>query len=166
MKKGILFTLLAAFFLSATPLMAQKEAGVKWTRIYNSDGRRVDIPEGWASEETERNGVKQLIVVNPNKTVYMAMFFFEGEATAGERMGMMVNHNNIDVVESATETFGSLKVMTKKGKMNYNGNKFKVLLATADGAGNRFNVVGALWGPDEAFQKHKDKFEFFFGSLD
>jgi hypothetical protein len=146
--------------------MAQKDAGVKWTRIYTEEGRRLDVPENWTSEESVRNGVRQVLVVNPNQTVFMCMFFFQGTQTAGERMQMMVSHNNIDVVESSTETFGSLKVMSKKGKMTYNKNKFKVLLATADGAGNKFNVVGAIWGPGEAFQKHKDKFEVFFTSLD
>ena len=168
MRTLTLNVLLAALIFSALPSFAQKKGGggLKWTRVYTSEGRRLEVPETWTTQESERNGVKQLLAINPNKTIYMCMFFFQGEQTAGERMGMMVNHNNIDVVESATETFGSLKVMSKKGKMNYNGKKFKVLLATADGAGNRFNVVGAFWGPDEAFKKHKDKFETFFTSLD
>jgi len=151
--------------------MAQQQksasgGGIKWTRVYTSEGRRLDVPEGWTAEETTRDGVLQLLVVNPNQTVFMAMFFFEGSDTAGERMQMMVSHNNIDVVESSTDTYGSLKVMSKKGKMTYNKVTYKVLLATSDGAGGRWNVVGALWGPDDAFQKHKDKFEIFFSSLD
>jgi len=173
MKRSKVLLLMAAFTLFTFSALAQKDAdakqkdaGVKWTRIYTEEGRRLDVPDTWKTEESVRNGVRQVIVENPNQTVYMAMFFFEGSATAGERMQMMVSHNNIDILESSTETFGSLKVMSKKGKMTYNKQKFKVLLTTADGAGGRWNVVGAIWGPDEAFQKHKDKFEIFFTSLD
>lgn len=169
MKKGILLTLITVLFLSFTSAIGQSKGeggGLKWTRVYTSQGHKLEIPEGWTAEESVRNGVMQLLVVNPNQTIYMAMFFFEGEDTAGNRMQMMVSHNNIDVIESSTDTYGSLKVMSKKGKMTYNKVTYKVLLATADGAGGRFNVVGALWGPGEAFQKHKDKFEQFFSSLD
>ena len=166
MKKFKLSLLMTFMVLSATPTFAQKGGGgEKWTRVYTSDGRKLEVPETWTTSETVNNGVRQLTAVNPAGKVYMAMFFFEGVQSAGERMQMMISHNNIDVVESNTETFGSLRVMSKKGKMKYNGTLFKVLIATADGAGGTWNVVGALWGPDEAFQKHKDKFETFFTSL-
>lgn len=163
--------LLSMLMLTTLSVLAQKgenakEAGIKWTKVYTEEGRRLNVPEGWEATESVRDGVRQLLVVNPNQTVYMCMFFFSGDETAGERMQMMVSHNNIDVVESSTETFGSLKVMSKKGKMTYNKKKFKVLLSTSDDAGGKWNVVGAFWGPDEAFQKHKDKFEVFFTSLD
>ena len=95
----------------------------------------------------------------------MAIFFYRGNATAGERMNMMISHNNIDVVESATETFGALKVMTKKGKMKYNKKLYKCYISTSDGAGEQWNIVGAMWAPDDAFKKQKDKFVKFFTSV-
>ena len=159
MKKSFLLTLVVGLMVT-TSAMAQD-----WVRVYTSNGRSVEIPEGWTSEETVRNGIRQLVATNPSGRVNMAIFFYENSGSAGDRMQEMISHNNVDVVESFTETFGSLRVMTKKGKMNYNGTNYKCYIATSDGAGQQWNVVGALWGEDDAFQKQKDKFEPFFTSL-
>ena len=80
-------------------------------------------------------------------------------------MNAMISANNVDVKKSYTETFGSLKVMSRKGKMNFNNKSYNVLISTAEGAGGTWNVVGAFWGDQERFGTHKDKFPIFFQSL-
>lgn len=162
MKKTVLATLFVAFFLSAATSFAQSK---DWVRIYTSNGRSVEVPSWWTSEESVKNGIRQLVATNSKGRVHMAIFFYENAANAGDRMQQMISTNNIDVQESFTETFGSLRVFTKKGRMMYNGTKYKCYIATSDGAGQQWNIVGAMWGPDEAFQKHKEKFEQFFTSV-
>lgn len=161
MKKGILLLLAFVAFSGLNEATAQSK---DWKRVYTSDGRSAEIPDWWESQESVSNGVKQLLAINTKGNTYMAIFYFEGQASAGDRMQAMISHNNIDIIDSNTETFGSLRVLTKKGKMKYNGKLYKVLISTADGAGEKMNIVGAMWGPEEAFQKHKDKFEKFFTS--
>jgi hypothetical protein len=97
--------------------------------------------------------------------MYFAMFFYETSNSAGQRMNDMVAINNIDVNRSYTETAGNLTVYYKIGLMNFDGKVQKVMLATSEGAGGRYNVVGAFWTDKERFEEHWRKFEYFFTSL-
>jgi len=163
MKRSLITTLLTVFMLASTVSFAQS----KWTKVYLNSGRSLEIPKGWTYEEkTLDNGTVQFTSTNNTGKVFLVMYFYKRQSTAGERMADMMSANNIDVTKSYTETFGSLKVMSKKGKMNSNGKEYYVLISTAEGAGGRWNVVGAFWGNPDKFGVHKDKFPIFFQSLD
>ena len=154
--------------LSAISSQAQKAPNPEhWARVYTEEGRSLWIPKGWLTEErTLADGTIQFLSYNKAKQLFLTMFFFKTEKSAGERMAAMIAANNIDVKKSFTETFGSLKVMSRLGKMNNNGVSNNVLISTAEGAGDKWNVVGAFWGDQERFGKHKFKFPIFFNSLD
>ena len=165
MKKEFLITLTLVFFmLSASMSFAQ---GKNWTKVYLNSGRSLQIPKGWTFEETTlKNGTVRFLSTNNSGKIFLAMYFYKSKQSAGDRMAGMISANNIDVKKSYTETFGALKVMSRKGKMNYNGKEYNVLISTSEGAGGRWNVVGAFWGDQERFGTHKDKFPIFFQSLD
>ena len=156
------------FMLVAVSVQAQKPPNPKhWYKVYTEEGRSLWIPKGWLSEEKVlSDSTIQFLSYNKAKQLFLTMYFFKTDRSAGERMQAMVSANNIDVKKSYTETFGSLQVMSRLGKMNRNGVSNNVLVSTSDGAGGKWNVVGAFWGDQERFGKHKFKFPIFFNSLD
>jgi hypothetical protein len=167
MKSALSKTLFAALFaMISFASQAQNDNMTEWVRVFTSQGRSLEIPKGWKFQETvQPNGRVDFIATNNSGKIFLAMYFMPDDATAGERMNMMISHNNIDVKESGTETYGNLRVMTKKGKMKVDNKSFNVLISTAEGAAGKFNVVGAFWGDQERFGTHKDKFPRFFMSL-
>ncbi len=168
MKGSLITLILTVFILTAFSSHAQQTPNPEhWAKIYTEEGRSIWIPKGWLTEENVlEDGTVQFIATNKARQLFLTMFFFKTERSASERMAAMVSVNNIDVKKSYTETFGSLKVMSKLGKMNTNGVSNNVLISTAEGAGGKWNVVGAFWGDQERFGKHKFKFPIFFNSLD
>lgn len=168
MKGIIISLLLVACTFASVSVQAQKAPNPEnWSKVYTEAGRSLWIPKGWLTEEKVlSDGTVQFLCYNKAKQLFLTMFFFQTNRTAGERMQAMIAANNIDVKKSYTETFGSLQVMSRLGKMNTNGVSNNVLISTSDGAGGKWNVVGAFWGDQERFGKHKGKFPVFFNSLD
>ncbi len=160
---------MAAFLLVAYSGFGQNQTPPNpenWQKVYLNSGRSIWIPKGWSTEEkTLDNGTIQFISSNPARQMWLTMWFYNTERSAGDRMEGMISTNNIDVTKSYTETYGALKVMSKIGKMVTNGKQNNVIISTAEGAGGNWNVVGAYWSDPERFGKHKNKFPIFFNSL-
>jgi len=167
MKRTLtMIALVAAMALSSESFSQNMD---NWTRVYTSEGRSLLIPnkpKPWLTDEKRLDdGTLQFLCTNQAKQIYFAMFFYKKERSAADRMSNMVAVNNIDVKKSYTETYGNLTIFYKLGKMNVDGKSQNVLIATSEGAGDKFNVVGAFWSDQERFGKHKGKFPFFFKSL-